>query len=354
MLAYVGCYTTAKRQARGEGINVFRIDQSSGIWTHLQLLGGLVNPSYLALDRGGRFLYAVHGDLDELSAFAVSPESGRLSLVNQRTAGGVNPVHLALASSGRFLVTANYANGTAAVVAIEADGSLGARIRIHALSGPPGPHRIEQTGSHPHHCPFDPSGRFVLVPDKGLDRIFVLRFEAREGELVPNEVPHVETRAGAAPRHIAFHPSLPFAYSVNELDSTVTGYHWDVSAGTLRPFQILPTLPDHFTANNTGAEIAAAPSGAFLYVSNRGHDSIAAFAIERSSGRLMALGWASTGGRKPRFFALDPSGALLYAANEGSDTIVAFRIEPRSGKLIPTGQVVAVASPACIVFRGES
>ena len=353
MLAYVGCYTTAQRQARGNGISLYRIDERSGSWTRLETVGGLVNPSYLALDRGGRFLYVVHGDLDELSAFAIASDSGRLSFLNRRTAGGINPVHLALDATNRFLVTANYASGTLSSVAIEADGSLGARLRTLALSGPPGPHRIEQTASHPHHCPFDPSGRFVVVPDKGLDRVFVLGFDGREGELVPHDPPHVEARAGSAPRHIAFHPTLPYAYCVNELDSTVTSYRWDGALGALHPFQILPSLPDRFTANNTGSEIALSPSGAFVYVSNRGHDSIASFAVDGTSGRLTPLEWNSSGGKKPRFFALDPSGRRLYAANEASDSIVAFRVEPSSGKLSPTGQVVANASPSCIVFREE-
>jgi 6-phosphogluconolactonase len=353
MLAYVGSYTTARRQARGNGINLYRVEDGSGAWTHVQQLGGLVNPSYLALDHKGRFLYAVHGDLDEISAFAVEGGSGRLSFVNRRSAGGVNPVHLAIDATDRFIVTANYANGTLSVVPIEEDGSLGSGIRTSALPGAPGPHRAEQTGSHPHHCPFDPSGRFVLVPDKGLDRTFVLRLDADKGELVPNDPPHVEARAGAAPRHIACHPALPYAYVINELDSTITSYAWDTARGALRPFQIVPSLPDHFTANNTGAEIAVAPSGAYLYVSNRGHDSIGTFAIERASGRLSAVGWTSTEGKKPRFFALDPSGTRLYAANEASDTIVAFRIEPASGELAATGQVVENASPACIVFRDE-
>ena len=353
MLAYVGSFTTTKRKARGRGIEVYRVAPASRGWRHVQLVEDLVNPSYLAVDRRGRFLYAVHGDLDEISAFAIDAESGRLSFVNRQRAGGANLVHLAIDPTNRFIVTANYANGTLSVVPIEADGSLGARIRTLTLPGEPGPHKREQTGSHPHHIPFDPSGRFALVPDKGLDRIFVFRLDALQGRLEPNDPPFVETRRGAAPRHIAFHPSLPRAYVINELDSTVTTYRWDGERGELRPLQILPSLPDSFTGNNTGSEIAVAPSGAFVYASNRGHDSIAIFAIERASGGLTPIGWEATQGEKPRFFALTPSGRQLYAANEASDTIVAFRVNRTSGKLTPTGQTIESASPSCIVFSGD-
>lgn len=353
MLAYVGSFTTSARKARGKGIEVYRVAPGSRGWSHVQRVEDLTNPSYLALDRQGRFLYAVHADLDEISAFAIDAESGRLSFVNRQRAGGANLVHLAIDAQNRFIVTANYANGTLSVVPIEADGSLGARIRTLTLSGEPGPHRREQTGSHPHHIPFDPSGRFALVPDKGLDRIFVFRLDALEGRLEPNAPPFVETRRGAAPRHIAFHPSLPRAYVINELDSTVTTYRWDGERGELQPLQVLPSLPDSFTGNNTGSEIAVAPSGSFVYASNRGHDSIAIFAIERASGRLTPIGWEATQGEKPRFFALAPSGLELYVANEASDTIVAFGVDTTTGKLTPTGQTIESASPSCIVFSGE-
>ncbi len=352
MYAYVGSYTTAERQARGNGINVYRMDAESGAWSHVQTVGELVNPSFLATGRGGRFLYSVHGDRDEINAFAVDGASGRLAFLNRRSAGGVNLVHLALDPASRFIVTANYKSGTLSSVPLESDGSLGDGVRTIALPGKPGPHRTEQASSHPHHIPFDPGGRFVLVPDKGLDRIFVFRFDGRTGELVPNDPAFVASRSGAAPRHVACHPAAPYAYVVNELDSTIATYRWDGVRGALGPVQIVPSLPASFTGDNTGSEIAVAPSGRFVYVSNRGHDSIGIFAVDGTSGILTPVGWQASGGAKPRFFALDPSGTLLYAANEASDTIVTFRVETASGKLEPTGQVIANASPACIVFSG--
>ncbi len=353
MFAYVGCYTTREREARGEGIGVYRVDRSTGEWNPVQCVPDLVNPSFLAVHGGGRFLYAVHGDEDDVTAFAIAEESGRLSLLNRRELGGRNGVHLSIDPLNRFLVTANYANGTVSVVPLEVDGSLGARIATVALPGEPGPHRTQQTGSRPHFIPFDPSGRFVLVPDKGLDRVFIFRLDEREGRLVPNDPPFVMARPGAAPRHMAFHPSAPYAVVNNELDSTLTACHWDGERGRLEPFQIVPSLPDSFTGANTTAEIAIDPTGRFLYVSNRGHDSIGIFAIDPATGRLAPIGWEATRGRRPRFFALDPAGRFLYAANEASDTIVVFRVDPQHGTLDPTGQVIETASPACIVFAGR-
>lgn len=352
MFAYVGCYTTRKRQARGEGINVYRVAPSSGEWRHVQLVPDLVNPSFLAVDHSGRCLYSVHGDEDDVTAFAIGGDSGRLDLLNRRKLGGRNGVHLSIAPSSRCLVTANYADGNVSLVPLEADGALGAHIATSALPGEPGPHRVEQTGSRPHAIPFDPAGRFVLVPDKGLDRIFIFRLDEREGRLMPNDPPFVMARPGAAPRHLAFHPAAPYAFVNNELDSTVTAYRWDGERGALEPFQIVPSLPDSYTGANTTAEIVVDPTGRFFYVSNRGHDSIGIFAIDPASGRLAPRGWEPTRGRRPRFFTLDPAGRFLYAANEASDTIVTFRVDPANGMLDPTGQVIETASPACIVFAG--
>jgi 6-phosphogluconolactonase (cycloisomerase 2 family) len=264
---------------------------------------------------------------------------------------GKNPVHLAIDATGKYLVTGNYAAGTVTVLAIEPDGSLGALLDTQKLPGEPGPHRREQASSHPHDVPFDPKMRFVLVPDKGLDRVFVFRLDAASGKLAPNDPPFVEAREGAGPRHIAFHPQLAIAYVNNELDSTVATYKWDGERGSLEPLEVQTTIPPAFTGNNTSSEIAVAPSGRFVYVSNRGHDSIAIFAAD-ASGRLAPVGWEPTQGKTPRFFTLDPQANFLYAANQDGDTIVTFRVDTQTGKLAPTGQVVKNLSPCCIVFAG--
>ncbi len=352
MFAYVGAFTTAQRKGHGDGINVYHMDPRTGAWTHVQLVPEIVNPSFLALDRRQRFLYSVHADLDEVSAYAIDKNSGQLTPLNKQSCGGKNPVFLSLDPSNRYIVTANYTAGSVGVVPIEQDGALGTRTDLVALTGEPGPNRKEQTGSHPHNCPFDPAGRFIVVPDKGLDRIFVFRLHTATGKLVANNPPSVATREGAGPRHIAFHPRLPYAYVINELGSTMTTYRYDGTRGVLQPVQVLPTTPSTFTGDNTGAEVTVAPSGRFVYGSNRGHDSIVTFAVDRTNGTLTPLDWVSTQGKTPRFFALDPAANFLYAANQDTDTVVTFRVNQRNGRLSPTGQIIKVGSPCTIVFTG--
>ncbi len=271
-----------------------------------------------------------------------------MRLLNTQQTGGDNSSTVALDPSNRYVVLAN--GPGVAVFPINEDGSLAPRTHLVIPPGEPGPYRREQHGPHPHQAIFDPSGRFVVAPDKGLDKVHVFRFDAAQGKLAACEPPFVNARYGAAPRHVSFHSRKPYAYLVNELDSTVTAYYWNRDRGELKPFQRLPTTPDTHTGDNTSADIAVAPSGRFVYVSNRGHDSIAVFSVDGSRGRLEPIGWESVQGRKPRFFGLEPDGSHLYAANENSHTIVVFRIDPETGTLKATGQVVETGSPSCIVF----
>jgi 6-phosphogluconolactonase len=357
LFAYVGAFTTPDRKGHGGGINVYRVDPASGAWNHEQLLE-IVNPSFLALDRAERFLYSVHADLDEVSAYAIDKQNRHITALNRQSCGGKNPVHLAIDPTGRWIVTANYSAGSVGVVPIAKDGILGPRSDLVNLSGEPGPDGKRQTSSHPHEAVFDPSGRFIAVPDLGFDRIFVFRLDAASGKLTPNDPPFVATRSGAGPRHIAFHPTMPVAYVINELDSSVTTYRFDAQRGSLQPIQILPSTPASYTGNNHGAEIAIAPSGRIVYASNRGHDSIAIFAVDGGAGTLTAVGWAPTGAKSPRFFGLDPAAKTLYAANadegfstqQNTDTIVGFSINQANGMLTPTGQVTKTNSPCTIVF----
>jgi 6-phosphogluconolactonase (cycloisomerase 2 family) len=349
--AYVGCYTTKERNGRGEGINVYRIDPASGSWTHVQLLKDVVNPSWLTFDQRRRFLYSAHGDGGEATAYQIDEPSGRLTVLNRQATSGKNGVRLAVDPANRYVVLANYSSGTVAVLPINADGSLGPLSDLPSLPGKPGPHRTEQASSHPHDVLFDPRGRYIVVPDKGLDAVFVFALDPSRGKLVPADPPFVASRAGAGPRHVAFHPSKACAYVINELDSTITTYRFDAERGGLSPLQVISTLPPAFTGNSTTSEIVVAPSGRFVYGSNRGHDSLSIFAVDDASGVLSPIGWEPTQGKTPRFFAIEPSGTFLYAANQDSDTIVAFRVDGASGRLTPTGHVVKAGSPVSIVFR---
>jgi 6-phosphogluconolactonase len=348
--AYVGSYTTAERNARGDGIHVYKMNPETGAWTHVQHVGDLVNPSFLAMRRDQRFLYSVHGDQTYATAYAVDRETGQLTVLGKAETGGTNGVHQAIAPDGRFMVVANYASGNVAVLPIRQDGSLAAAAQVAPLEGKPGPHRGEQDSSHPHNVVFDPWGRYVIVPDKGLDRVFVFHYDAQSGRLSPTAQGSVAARPGSAPRHAAFHLTLPVAWVVNELGSSVTTYHWDADRGELRPMQILPSIPPDYTGENTGSEIAVGHDGRFVYASNRGHDSVAIFAVDPAKGTLSSAGWMSSQGRSPRFIALDPSQRFLYAANEQSDTILTGRADVSTGRLTPTGQMIRNASPVTIAF----
>ncbi|WP_249140158.1 MULTISPECIES: lactonase family protein [Bradyrhizobium] len=347
---YVGARTTRERNARGDGLNVYRMDNATGRWAHLQLLGDLVNPSFLAFDRSQRFLYTVHGDLSDITAMAIDPAAGTLRVINRQSTEGKNPVHLAVDPTNRFVVVANHITSTLALLPRHDDGSLGAVIDLVKLEGKNGPHRVEQPFAKPHQVEFDPSGRFIVVPDKGLDLVFTYRIDAEKGKLVQAGKP-AQAREGAGPRHVAFHPARQLAYVVNELDSTVTAYRFDPADGALQPFQVLSVVPDAFTGNSRAAEIAVSADGRFVYASNRGNDGIATFAIDPATGRLSPATWTPSGGKTPRFFALGPSDAFLFAANEDSDTVIAFRRDAANGGLSATSEVVRVGSPVCILFR---
>jgi 6-phosphogluconolactonase len=346
MFAYVGGYTTPDRDGRGNGINVYRVDEVSGGWTHLQHVGDLENPALFTLTGDATRLYCVHGGRNLISAFDVDRHTGKLALLNQIDCQGNNPVDSALDPTERFLVIANYGSGAVAVAPIGEDGRLEEVRQVISLEGTPGPDPKQQTSSHPHAVIFDPTGQFVIIPDKGFDRTFFFRFQ--DGRLTPTEQGFVASAPGAAPRHATFHPTLPVLYVNNELDSTVTVFDWTAGRATER--QVIPTVLSGHAGRNTTAEIAASPCGQYLYVSNRGQDSIVQFVITRDSGLLTYAGNFPTGGAKPRFFTIGPRGTHLYAANQDSDDITVFHIDQVAGSLIPTGVRISVGSPSAISF----
>lgn len=351
--AYVGCRTSRERNAKGDGIGVYRID-GAGAWTRVQLVEPLVNPSYLAFDRSGRTLYTVHGDGTEASAFRIDPANGQLSVIDKVTTGGCNPVHLMADPTNRFMVVANHIvrDGVKSGIAslpIGKDGGLGAPVDVVAFDGAIGPHRVEQPFPKPHQVEFDRAGRYVVVPDKGCDRVLVYTLDAA-GKL--HQVPGATApaRESSGPRHIAFHPGNRLAYLINELDSTICCYRFDPATGDIRPFQIVSALPDSFTGNSRGSEIAVSADGRFVYASNRGHDSVATFAIDNVSGRLTAVDWVPSLGKTPRFFALSPDGGALFVANEEGHNIVRYSVDRQSGRLSKAAVVTETGSPTCILF----
>jgi 6-phosphogluconolactonase len=352
MFAYVGSRTTRERNARGKGISVYEVDEVSGKMQLLQIVGGLVNPAYLTLNRACTHLYCVHGDTSDASVFSINKENGTIQHLQTISCGGKNPVHLALDPSEKWLIIANHLSHNVSVLPVFANGLLGNVIQTMLLEGEPGPHRKEQPFSKPHFNIFDPSGRFVLVPDKGLDRIF--SFEFSNGVLRSLATPPAVAREGAGPRHIAFHPSGIYAYAINELDSTVTAYYLNKKSGELSAFQVLPSLNDTFTGTSRGAAIEVSRNGQFVYASNRGADNIASFQLDETTGRLQFIDTFASGGKTPRFFTQSPNGKLLFVLNEDSDSIQVLPIDQSNGILgVPVTTAVS-ASPVCMVFTDKN
>ncbi|WP_331317057.1 lactonase family protein [Methylobacterium mesophilicum] len=342
-LAFVGCFTTERRRARGRGIDIYRTGRDLGDWTHLGRVENLTNPSFLVTDPARAILYTVQGDGEAASAFALEPD-GTLRGLGSAATGGTNSVHQALDPGGRFLIVANYASGSVALMPVRADGGLEPACQVLPLPGEPGPHRTEQACAHPHHVVLSPDGRHVIVPDKGLDRVFVLKLAGERLAIVSQTA----MRPGAGPRHIAFHPHEPLAFLVNELDSSVATCRWDAEAGTLTPLHLASTLPPDFFGASTAAAIAVTPDGRFVYASNRGQDGIARFRVD-PTGRLVPAGWTPSGGRDPRFMVLAPDGGHLLVANEQGDCLVAFAVDLETGDLTRAGSRPSL-SPCTVAF----
>ena len=348
-VVYVGTYT---RSGRSEGIHVFSRDPGSGRLTHRSSVAE-TDPSFLAFDPRRNVLFATSEGLSTedgaVASFGIDPNNGALTPLSRQATGGGEPCHLCVDPSGTFLLVANHENGSVAVFPIDDGGRLGPAtdLRQHVGSGP-GP---TQQGPHAHHVTFDPAGRRVLVTDKGIDQVVVYRLDTTAGKLLPNEPASGRIHAGAAPRHLAFGASGRFAYVNGEADLTLAACSYDQDSGTLLELHCLSTVPDGSSDSGwSTAEVAVSPSGAFVYVSNRGHDSIASFRIDAETGRISTVGHVSSGGRTPRNFAIDPSGARLYAANQDSDTIVHFDVDQRTGALEPNGDVTSIGAPVCVLF----
>lgn len=346
--AYVGCYTTAERQAHGRGINVYHVNDAFTEWKHLQNMPTPDNPSFLSLDRSGNYLCAVHGDRNHISSYAINHQNGVLQHRSGVECGGRNPVHLVFDTTNRFIAIPNYADGTLTSVSFDAEnGMLGAITSSAILPGERGPHRIEQQSSHPHGVTFDPAECFLYVPDKGLDRIFVYRFQEGHFRIIDS----ISTRESAGPRHIVFHPAKPYAYVINELDCTVTYYRHDSETGHLTPQQIVQALPENYTGNGRGAEIALSPDAKSVLVSLRGADLMSVLSIDDNTGMILLTQSIGSGGRTPRFFTVVVPTSTVLIAHEASDTIGRVAFTTQGLDVTGVEHCVNVASPSSIVLR---
>jgi 6-phosphogluconolactonase len=340
---YVGTYTGGK----SKGIYRLDLDPRTGELVPQGLAATTSSPSFLALHPNRRLLYAVNEDRGRVSAFALDPQTGALTLLNQQPSRGASPAHLVVDREGKNVLVANYSGGSVAVLPIAPDGSLMPATGFVQHKGS-SVNRTRQEAPHAHGIALDAANRFAYVADLGLDKVLIYRFDAAAGTLVANDPP-AAVPPGSGPRHFAFHPSGRTAYVINELTSTVTTFRHDSETGGLEPLQTVSTLPTDYTKSNSTAEVQVHPSGKFLYGSNRGHNSIAVFAIDPETGLLTLTGHQSTEGRTPRNFTLDPTGTFLLAANQDSSRIVVFRIDPNTGQLTPTGHVDDVPTPVSVV-----
>ncbi len=356
---WFGTYTNGKTGS--EGIYVSRFDAASGKLSDPQLAGTAKNPSFLAAHPKLPVLYAVSEVADAdgkpmgaVIAFRIDPQNGRLSRLNHQPSGGKGPCHVSVDRSGSVVLAANYGSGSVICLGIAADGSLEPVVAgkkggflQHSGSGPnPG----RQAGPHGHSIDPTPDGRFAISCDLGIDKVLVHALDTRHATLTPHGFGAVP--AGAGPRHLALHPTQPFAYCNNELDMTVTAFALDPAAGRLEPIQTLSTLPPEVT-DHTGfstAEIAVHPDGRTVYVSNRGHHSIAIFAVDTMTGRLTLQKTEPIRGRTPRSFGIHPGGRFLLAAGQDSGTVSVFGIDPTTGLLAFQEPTITVPSPVCVCY----
>jgi len=351
-LVFVGTYTT---KTESKGIYGYEFDADTGKLTPKGVAAETRDPSWVAVHPGGKFLYAANeaGKASTVSAFAVDVKSGKLTPLNQIPSLGEDPCYLSFDKTGKYLLVANYSSGTSAVFPVLADGRLGEHTAFAKDQGATGPNKERQEAPHAHWIETSPDNRFALVADLGLDEVLVFKFDATSGTLTPNEPAFARLKAGSGPRHAVFYPNGKFVFAVSELSSTATSFAYDAKKGTLKETGTASTLPPGFSGRNDVAEAAVHPNGKFLYVSNRGNDSIAILSIDPGNRTLAAAGGIPTGGKEPRHFAIDPSGKYLLAENQFSNNIVVFKIDPGTGGLTPTGQVVEVPSPVDIAFLQE-
>jgi 6-phosphogluconolactonase len=347
--AFVGTYT-AKTESKG--IYEFRYDASSGKSTGLRLAIETPDPSFVAIHPSGKYLYAVNesGKNSLVTAFALDAKTSNLTQLNQTSALGEDPCYITFDQTGKYILVANYSSGNLVVFPILPDGRIGEKSALFQDAGTLGPNKERQEGPHAHWIETSADNHFALAADLGLDEILIFQFDAKKGTLAPHMPPSASLKAGSGPRHAAFSPNGKFLFVVSELASTATSFSFDPKKGTLKQVNSVSTLPPDFSGRNDIAEVAVHPNGRFLYVSNRGVDSIALFEIDPKKGILTPMGSVPTGGKEPRHFALDPAGNFMFVENQLSDTIVVFHVDANTGQLTPTGDTLSVPSPVCLKF----
>jgi 6-phosphogluconolactonase len=353
-LVYAGTYTNTK--SKSKGIYVYWLKtRNLEVSQNITLMPVGVaaetdNPSFFDLDLKRRLLFTINEvEIGTVTAFSIDSSTGTLKLINKVASGGARPCHLTLDRSGKFLLVANYNNGSVAVLPVAADGRLSEPGQVIQHTGK-SIHPQRQTGPHAHCVTMDPANRFAFVCDLGVDKVFSYRFDAASGKLRPNDPPSQAAKAGAGPRHMVFRPDGKFAYVINELNSTVVTYSCDSAIGKLNEVQTVSTLPEYYDGPNTAGEVEVHPAGKFLYVSNRGNNTVVLFNVEPEKGTLTYVEEQGTGGNTPRHFGIQPSAEHLVIANQDTDQLLASRIDAGNGRLKPSGLFAECPSPACAKF----
>ena len=344
-IALVGGYDSAGFDGPS-GLGLLRADAGSGSGAGWRIVDTLAadRPNFGVYDSRRQIVYTSHSGQDYLSAIAVDSVSGRLRLLNTAPTGSVNPVHLAFSANARFLVTASFSSGHISVVEVQDSGELGRLVAAIPADGALGP-LCAQSGSQPHQVLFAPGGAHLFVPDRGLDLIHVYGFDADSGRL--SELPAAEARPGSGPRHMVFDgPDRGFV--INELDNTLATYRWDAARAALSPVHVVSTIPQHFFGPTSGAGITLSEDGRYLFVSNRGHDSIARFSISDTSDEPVLLGWTPVG-RTPRFIGVQPRANSLWVTAQDSDLVQVLRFDPATGDL-GLDASMSFAAPTFVVF----
>lgn len=365
---YVGGYTKhGPPGGNGEGITVFEMDQKTGVLTNLMTFTDIASPSYIVLSPDKRFLYAVSEINDfntahsgAVTAFSIDHSTGALTKLNTVESGGADPAHLSVHPSGRYVLVANYTGGTVGVIHVQADGSLGRmtdlihntgpRMPDRAADNPPGNFAVsDHSSAHPHMVKADPTGKFVLVMDAGLDRVYVWTINLTTGKLTPAAVPFTTMTPGSAPRHFQFGSEGHKLYLLCEQDSKVVVADFDPQSGKISPVQTVSSVTAHFRGSTLAAGILLSPDERFLYVSNRLGDSLAAFQVAKDGG-LTLVDEIWTHADYGRSLMFDPSGSYLYVANQRSDSITSFRVDKTTGKISFTWDFTPIGSPTCFEF----